>query len=525
MKDSLSVLGRVPVARVPGVLDGHGADGADGPAAEPAGGAQEFWKRMTLSAAPAGVASPPPIPVPAPLRPVLSLFETAVRGSVTGAPSVPSAGALYPYEHYAAVRHPQGAAVYAVDPVRRRCRLLRAGPQVVHALEQSGLEVPGEETSLVLSVVRPWLSMRKYGDRGYLYAQLDTAHLAAHLLCLASESFTAAELRTRLIGTPLSLLLDLGGNCRFVHSALVLRGGPDAHEADGDAGGTGRAAGAADTAATADSHPDGAGAWLCTDDRMSTPIGRAACWPETECWQTLTEYRPPSRVSPAVPTARTALFPAAAGQYGETEDRRNGRPGSPAESLTELAARRRSTKDFGAAPLSRDALEKTLAALGTPLTTDLPRGGGLGVTLVVRNVEGAAPGGYPLGGDGLGDVPSGAAPDGDELVRLCMGQEHLRHTAAVVLFHAPRAELFRHGARGIDDALLRAGALAQLLYLGATGAGSAITTIGGFDAGCWARLAGLPKGDEVVYVAMLGVPGGSTVKLDRLNRAYAHNER
>ncbi|WP_181763922.1 nitroreductase family protein [Streptomyces albidus (ex Kaewkla and Franco 2022)] len=507
MKDSLSVLGRAPVARIPGALERPGAETyADGPPGDPASGAEEFWKRMTLSAAPAEVSSPPRIPVPAELRSVLSLFETAVRGSVTGEPSAPSAGALYPYEHYAAVPHPQGAAVYAVDPVQRRCRLLRAGPQVVHALEQSGLDAPREQTSVVLSVVRPWLSMRKYGDRGYLYAQLDTAHLATHLLCLASENFAGAELRTRLISTSLSLLLDFGGNCRFVHSALVLQGGTTADGAGAD-GGPDSGGAATDVAQT----------WRCVDDRMGAPLGRAACWPETECWQTLTEYRPRSAVSPAVPAAPAALFPGV-----QESARRQAFPRR--SSLTELAARRRSTKDFGAAALPGDALEHTLAALGTPLTTDLPEVTGLGATLVVRRVEGMAPGCYPIHGDGLADACA-AAPDGDELVRLCMGQEHLRHTGAVVLFHAPRGELFRHGARGVDDALLRAGALAHLLYLGSTEAGSAITTIGGFDAGRWGRLAALPKGHEVVYVAMLGMPGESTVKLDRLNRAYAHNER
>nr|WP_237694017.1 nitroreductase family protein [Streptomyces sp. SID2888] len=78
---------------------------------------------------------------------------------------------------------------------------------------------------------------------------------------------------------------------------------------------------------------------------------------------------------------------------------------------------------------------------------------------------------------------------------------------------------------GVEQALLRAGALAHLLCLSATDTGIAITTIGGFDAGRWHALAGIPGENEVLYVALLGVTGASAVKLDRLQRAYAHDER
>jgi hypothetical protein len=165
--------------------------------------------------------------------------------------------------------------------------------------------------------------------------------------------------------------------------------------------------------------------------------------------------------------------------------------------------------------------------------TTLPPGEGFGARLVVRRAEGLAPGAYPVEGGEIGTpVPAPAGPgvsgeygvSGDELVRLCMGQEHLRHAGAALVFHARRGALFDQGAAGVDQGLLRVGALAHLLCLGATGSGIAATAIGGFDGAGWGSLAGVPEDDEVLYVVMLGVSGSGTVKLDRLPPAYAHGE-
>jgi hypothetical protein len=106
-----------------------------------------------------------------------------------------------------------------------------------------------------------------------------------------------------------------------------------------------------------------------------------------------------------------------------------------------------------------------------------------------------------------------------------MGQRHLRDASALVLFHAARRDLLAAGVSGIDETLLRAGMLAHLLYLGAAGAGAAVTAIGGFDGPRWARLTGLAPGTEVLYIALLGLPGTAAVKTDRLAAARAHDER
>ncbi|GLZ29515.1 hypothetical protein Lesp02_17050 [Lentzea sp. NBRC 105346] len=386
-----------------------------------------LWERMKLSVS---VPSSPALPVPPSLSPVLRLFEIG---------SAPSAGALYPYEHIVLV----GDSLYSVDPGRRRCRLLHAGQSVRLALIRSGL---GDADALVFVVVRPWLSMRKYGDRGYLYCLLDAAHVATHLLCVGSESFSSAALRTRARTRPFADLLDLRHS--FVHSVLSLSG----------------ALGFACSSQ-----------WSCADDRDAS--NDMVSWLEEECWNSLAPFLAPG-LGRTLPVHRAPLL-----------------PGLPPDfpSLSSLAASRRSTKDFSPGGC---AVDSVVDALRIPLTTDLDPFAVVDASVVT---------GF----------------SGDDLVRYCMGQEHLRHASSAVLFHADRTVLLDD----LNGAVFRAGALAHLLYLGATAADVGVTAIGGFDADRWRSAAGLPVSHDVLYVALLGRPGGAAVKVDRLQRAHAHNER
>ncbi|MET7554057.1 nitroreductase family protein [Streptomyces albidoflavus] len=452
--------------------------------------ALHLWRRMALAATTEATPQPRRVPVPTELRGALRLFEEAVEGSLNGGPSVPSAGALHPYEHVVVAGGAGGPSVFAVDVARRTCRLTYSGEQVTRALDDSGLPLPGPDAFLVLTVVRPWLSMRKYGDRGYLYAQLDAAHLGAHLLCLGSRSHRRAEWLTRAASEPLAALLGLADNCRFLHSVLLLDD-------------------------VVDSCPEPSRSWTCTDARNTEPGVPPLAFLEGQSWRTVAPYR---QAAPARTTLarRAPLLPAAPDAEGLLRD----------GALSRLLARRRSTKDFAPADLPGGALRKALSALATPLTTDLPEADGFGATLVALQVAGVDPGAYPLRGGRIAAEPAvRAVADRDSIVRICMGQEHLRHTAAAVVLHTRRHRMFPRGMAGVDQALLRAGALAHLLCLGATGAGIAVTTIGGFDSRRWHALASLPEEDEVLYVAMLGTGGTAPVKLDRLQRTYAHDER
>jgi hypothetical protein len=104
------------------------------------GEALRFWRRMALTAVPAGT-SEPTMPVPATLHPALRLFEMVAEGSIDGGP-VPSAGALHPYEQVVIVSESAGPAIFSVDIPRRACVLLSRGEPVARALGRSGLEPP-----------------------------------------------------------------------------------------------------------------------------------------------------------------------------------------------------------------------------------------------------------------------------------------------------------------------------------------------------------------------------------------------
>lgn len=138
------------------------------PPAPPAGPASlgstaRFWDGMLLNA-PRAV--PDDLPVAPGLAPVLRLFEAGSAGSAGGGLSVPTAGALHPYEHLAVVPGPDGPSLYAMDTADRLCRLLFTGPQLRRSLVQAGLPTdPADHAVVVLTLLRPWLSMRKYGDR------------------------------------------------------------------------------------------------------------------------------------------------------------------------------------------------------------------------------------------------------------------------------------------------------------------------------------------------------------------------
>ncbi|MEU8899876.1 hypothetical protein [Nocardia sp. NPDC048505] len=108
------------------------------------------------------------------------------RGGDTQARRVPSAGATYPYEILLTAGGSGALAV--VDPARRQV--------VVRAADDFPLAA-GEYHCLLVG--RPWLSMRKYGPRGYLYHLLDCGHAVFNLALLSADdagaqSVTAPEL-------------------------------------------------------------------------------------------------------------------------------------------------------------------------------------------------------------------------------------------------------------------------------------------------------------------------------------------
>ncbi|MFD4182809.1 hypothetical protein, partial [Rhodococcus sp. NPDC058514] len=82
----------------------------------------------------------------------------------------PSAGAIYPYEVLLCRR--DGGVPALVDLARRRLVV--------------GDDFPTDEPEyLALLVGRPWLSMRRYGPRGFLYHLVDSGHALLNLALLS----------------------------------------------------------------------------------------------------------------------------------------------------------------------------------------------------------------------------------------------------------------------------------------------------------------------------------------------------
>jgi nitroreductase len=492
----------------------------------------DVWDRMMISASPAALAAAGGLP--AGLARALALIDAGFAmvdpAKDGGARAVPSAGAIHPYECYVIVAD-DGPALYATDAVRRRVFPRATGERVSGPLARVGLEVPRHGGALVVLVTRPWLSMRKYGDRGYLYTQLDTAHLAVNLLGLAADrpaagegsgaglgpvrdsvtgsitgSITgsgsgaaqgpargpAAELRLRLHRAPLAEMLGAEAGCREIHSVLVA--GPGSGPAPG---------------------------WTVYEEGPAGPARGAddLSWMERACWQSLHPVveEDPDRAPHGLLSPPAPLLP----------------PGTrlPADGAARLAGRwrtlsgsRRSTKAFRSAAVDSAVLGQALAAARTPLATDLPAESDLHVTLLARSVDGLEPGAYRLTADGrrAGAQPR---PTDADLVRACMHQDHLGGAAAVVLFHTRRDALLGRPPAAMREALFRAGAIGQLLYLGATDAGIGVTGVGGFDTGRWQSLGCVPDDHELLYLVLLGADTGPGVKWDRLQTAYAQGER
>jgi nitroreductase len=187
---------------------------------------------------------------------------------------------------------------------------------------------------------------------------------------------------------------------------------------------------------------------------------------------------------------------------------------------------RRSARRFGGPALVADQIAATLSALGTRLPMNLQPGGAslVEVTVFIPNsLESDA----SLGRLGrYGRVVTARGADQAVIATACMGQQHVREAQAFVLMSASRRQLLYEGRAQFEEALFRAGASGQLMYLGAARAGVGITTIGGFDATRWSELAGLREDHELLYLAALGNEAASSApKLDRDAAALAHGER
>jgi nitroreductase len=442
--------------------------------------------------------------LPAPTR---SVHSAGLAGAVSilrdalylpgpsGQRRVPSAGAIFPYTTMVLTseQHEGGATGWSLFRVSADGRVadLPADRALTARLARWFQPAADERVAHLLVLNRPWMSIRKYGPRGYLYSRLDAAHALVNLLGIALET-RDAWLQLSCGGEDTEDLLVDQARYHELCGVVSVCGGPETGSTAVEVSGVAAAAGSATV-------PDG--------DTL-----------EAACWSLLGDL-----VRPGLPrsSAVTAAAPHAAPPAEAEHDLRL------AGRWSQASAMRRSTRRFGGPPIAADRIAATLSALGTQLPTNLQPGGEslIEITVFLPNaLESEAELDRQLGR--YGRVVAPKATDRAVIAAACMGQQHLREAQAFVLVSASRRRLLYEGRAQFEETLFRAGASGQLMYLGGARAGVGITTVGGFDSARWSEMACLPEDHELLYLAALGTEAASGApKLDRDAAALTHGER
>lgn len=415
--------------------------------------------------------------------------------------TTPSAGALYPFEVIASIVG-EGSYLWQVESGRLLpCGLPALTP---HDLAEIGLRLtPGHRVeALLLVVVRPWLSMKKYHVRGYAYCHLDVGHVATNLAMYSRALGYAPTLHLRFSRLCLSGALGLDGLCREPLAVLSFASAAPA---------------APHARSMSMSIEDAGGPQHATLERPAAV--------EMDTWESLRGILSfDSQIEAAATPASSLLLT----EPPHAEDDRlrpladgMASPSTAAECRSAILARR-SAKGFLDRPLNLAQIGRVLGALraaGLQADCSLADSSLLGVRLVARNVEGLAGVlAYAPRRHALYQIDTQVG----DLQRACMQQGIAGKAAALLLFHAPAGSLL-NGYSAFAELLFHAAQLGQRLHLAVARLdGIGMTCIGGFDGERCAELARLGPGDEAVYVVLLGVPDESAVKHDRLRVAFSH---
>ncbi len=470
----------------------------------------DFWNEARLRADQARSTSVRPAPGVVPWRAALEDILKVGYGVqtqsrfVAGAwelirwHTVPSAGALYPFEVIASV---VGEGSHLWDLEKGRLAPCSLAPLTQEDLAAAGfVTAPGHRLeALLIFVARPWLSMKKYRLRGYPYCHLDVGHVATNLAIYTTALGHAPTLHLRFSRALLAEHLQLGGLCREPLAVLSF----------------------STEAAAAPQPAAGPGAELAPA-RLELPAE-----PEILNWESLqgvlsfdAELEPPCIPAGAtllrepVEAPENAVLPLPAGREWQASVRE----------WRSAILSRRSAKGFRGESLSLAQIGELLGSMrgeGIPADGSLDPAARLGVRLVARNVDGLAGiFAYIPRDHALRQIDAQA----NDPRPACMRQEIARDAAALIILHAPICRLVESlGYSAFTELHFHAAELAQRLYLAAARLGGVgMTCIGGFDAEECAALTGLDPEDEAIYVILLGVPDQSAIKHDRLSVAFSH---
>jgi len=420
----------------------------------------------------------------------------------------PSAGALYPVDIIVAIaaHHPDGGNyLYSLDD-----GLVPYDSQPFEVLDFARLGLEGSPPQAIEAVIvllaRPWISMAKYGLRGYIYCHLDAGHAASNLGMYARALGADTRTHLRFSRTAVTDGLNLAGSCREPLIVLsLLREGQlgDSPRTDGASNATGKIHSVRFAAQLEPPSVEEQANWSRFNEITSYDIGSPAVIAEQTAISSAVDERlssapiflpEPTRFPNTVSEVRAAIM------------------------------RRRSAKGFEDASFGVGHLSSLLANLTTDLPSDCRiETVGLRLTLLARAIQGLEAGAYACDLRRRALLRHGATTQQHDFHAACMGQSLARTAAALVLFHVPISSLFaKCGTVALAESHFQAAQLAQQMYVTAARIGLGITCIGGFDEVRLAALANLPAREEIIYVVALGVANDRVAKEDRLEIAFSH---
>ena len=410
--------------------------------------------------------------------------DTVRLGQAIQRRAAPSAGALYSGEVYVIAERVRGLepGLYYYSVAQHQLVGLRKGSlleELAGSMEDP-LAVKGAAAAVLLSNVFGRYS-RRYANRGYRYALIDSGHIGENLRLTGSALGLADVSPLRFWDDSLNELLELDGRTEAV-CALHLVG----REAT---------AKPAEPRAVEQAFEE-----KQQDNSMETAVRGGSVTERFHEATKLLPARTPATISGAssASSSNTVVESAAPIELPL--------PASSAMRVTSSIRRRRSAGAFDSLPVSLGDLSFVLqAAQGNRA---LERTTGVELDLVVHAVVGVEPGVYRYQPVSHRLVPLRKGGLRKEMVAACLGQAKAG-SAAIGFVMAARLDTAKSslGDRRYRDLLIESGAIGQRIYLSAEAVGLAARNLAAYRDDRFNELLGLEgRGLASLHLTMLG-PG------------------
>ncbi len=396
--------------------------------------------------------------------------------------SAPSAGALYPCEIYIAAY-----AVVGLDPGLYYFSVIDFALKQIREAEITGFLGHNAEKGLALSLYItgiPYRSAWKYRARAYRYVLLDTGHLLGNLALVLKSQTLKFELTYDLDDAATALLLGLD-NRRESGVARLDAGCPDVWQKDAFVS-------------------PGKIPALATEVLSASRVSdRETDYPEIE--QMLAAEVPGPPLAAADFSVPPIVIPA------PEKWQPVGPAAWPAGSgpLSRTIVRRRSSRNFIPREIPGNSFKNLIALLGAAISGSLATGVPMrhvSMGFVAGAIEGLAPGFYLLDPQVRQYVSVCPGEFARPMATACLDQDWLKNAGVHFLFMINPGHLDDAcGPRGYRYAMIQAGFLGQMIYLGATALGLGACGIGAIYDDEAQALLGLSSGSGLGYLVAAGI--------------------